>query len=70
MKIRFKVLGRKYIDYKTDVMASNGIEAFQLALNLPTSEWQPTGAEDSIEPIDVIEDEEFEFDPINIIGEE
>ena len=75
----FRVLGEKPMMYWTEVQAKNSYEAYDIADQLMTHEWNEIEQDSIIEPVDVFEveeeehiveeDEEFVFDPINVIGD-
>ena len=59
MNQKFRVFGRKYIDYQTTVLAVNKVEAFETALNLDSTKWDMIETDDTIEPTEVYgEDDE------------
>ena len=66
--MKFKVFGRKYIDYKAEVVAEDVSEALDVASKLPNKMWEKMNTKDIIEPLDIYEDDEFKFEPINAIG--
>jgi len=74
----FRVLGEKPMMYWTQVQAKDSYEAYDIADKLTTDKWNLLEQDDVIEPVDVYEEEEvlymkeeevFEFDPINVIGD-
>ena len=74
----FKVLGEKPMMYWTEVQAKDSYEAYDIADKLTTDKWNPIEQDNVIEPVDVYEiedelylkeEEVFEFDPINIVGD-
>ena len=76
----FRVLGEKPMMYWTEVEAKDSYEAYDIADKLTTDKWNLIEQDNVIEPVDVYLDEEaeqlyikeeevFEFDPINIVGD-
>ena len=76
----FRVLGEKPMMYWVEVEAKDSYEAYDIADNLTTDKWNLIEQDNVIEPVDVyLDDEEeqlyikeeevFEFDPINIVGD-
>ena len=74
----FRVLGEKPMMYWTEVQAKDSYEAYDIADKLTTDKWNLLEQDNVIEPVDVYEEEEvlymkeeevFEFDPINVIGD-
>jgi hypothetical protein len=74
----FRVLGEKPMMYWTQVEAKDSYEAYDIADKLTTDKWNLLEQDNVIEPVDVYEEEEvlymkeeevFEFDPINVIGD-
>ena len=74
----FRVLGEKPMMYWTQVEAKDSYEAYDIADKLTTDKWNLIEQDNVIEPVDVYEEEEvlymkeeevFEFDPINVIGD-
>ena len=74
----FRVLGEKPMMYWTQVEAKDSYEAYDIADKLTTDKWNLLEQDDVIEPVDVYEEEDelymkeeevFEFDPINIVGD-
>jgi hypothetical protein len=68
----FRVLGEKPVMYWVEVQAKDSYEAYDIAYKLTTDKWNLIEQDNVIEPVDVYlnEDEEvFEFDPINVIGD-
>ena len=74
----FRVLGEKPMMYWTQVEAKDSYEAYDIADKLTTDKWNLLEQDDVIEPVDVYEEEQvlymkeeevFEFDPINVIGD-
>jgi hypothetical protein len=74
----FRVLGEKPMMYWTQVQAKDSYEAYDIADKLTTDKWNLLEQDNVIEPVDVYEEEEvlymkeeevFEFDPINVIGD-
>jgi hypothetical protein len=64
--------------YWTQVQAKDSYEAYDIADKLTTDKWNLLEQDNVIEPVDVYEEEEvlymkeeevFEFDPINVIGD-
>jgi hypothetical protein len=74
----FRVLGEKPMMYWTQVQAKDSYEAYDIADKLTTDKWNLLEQDNVIEPVDVYEEEDelymkeeevFEFDPINVIGD-
>lgn len=76
----FRVLGEKPMMYWTEVQAKDSYEAYDIADKLTTDKWNLIEQDNVIEPVDVYlndeeeqlyikEEEVFEFDPINVIGD-
>jgi hypothetical protein len=74
----FRVLGEKPMMYWTQVEAKDSYEAYDIAYKLTTDKWNLLEQDDVIEPVDVYEEQDelymkeeevFEFDPINVIGD-
>jgi hypothetical protein len=75
----FRVLGEKPIMYWTEVQAKDSYEAYDIADKLTTDKWFIIEQDNVIEPVDVYEmeedvplvkdEEEFQFDPVNVIGD-
>jgi hypothetical protein len=75
----YRVLGEKPMMYWTEVQAKDSYEAYDLAEKLTTDKWFLIEQDNVIEPVDVYlnddeelylkEEEVFEFDPINVIGD-
>ena len=74
----FRVLGEKPMMYWTQVQAKDSYEAYDIAEKLTTDKWNLLEQDNVIEPVDVYEEEDelymkeeevFEFDPINVIGD-
>ena len=75
----FRVLGEKPMMYWVEVQAKDSYEAYDLAEKLTTDKWNLIEQDYVIEPVDVYlnddeelylkEEEVFEFDPINVIGD-
>ena len=74
----FRVLGEKPMMYWTQVEAKDSYEAYDIADKLTTDKWNLLEQDNVIEPVDVYEEENelymkeeevFEFDPINIVGD-
>ena len=74
----FRVLGEKPMMYWTEVQAKDSYEAYDIADKLTTDKWNLIEHDNVIEPCDVYEvedelyikeEEVFEFDPINIVGD-
>ena len=74
----FRVLGEKPMMYWTQVQAKDSYEAYDIADKLTTDKWNLLEQDNVIEPVDVYEEENelymkeeevFEFDPINIVGD-
>ena len=75
----FRVLGEKLMMYWVELEAKDSYEAYDLADKLTTDKWNLIEQDNVIEPVDVylnegeeeipVEDEEeFVFDPINVVG--
>jgi len=75
----YRVLGEKPMMYWTQVEAKDSYEAYDIADKLTTDKWNLIEQDNVIEPVDVYlnedeeeiileDDEEFVFDPINVIG--
>ena len=74
----FRVLGEKPMMYWTQVEAKDSYEAYDIADKLTTDKWNLIEQDNVIEPVDVYQEEDelymkeeevFEFDPINVIGD-
>ena len=76
----FRVLGEKPMMYWTEVQAKDSYEAYDIADKLTTDKWNLIEQDNVIEPVDVyLDDEEeqlyikeeevFEFDSVNVIGD-
>lgn len=75
----FRVLGEKPMMYWTEVQAKDSYEAYDIADKLTTDKWNLIEQDNVIEPVDVYEmeedvplvkdEEEFQFDPVNVIGD-
>lgn len=79
----YKVFGAMQINYWTDVEAKDGAEAYDRSFDLDSIAWHIIEDDNTIEPVDVYElepdeeydqlvkdeEEEFQFDPINVIGD-
>jgi hypothetical protein len=72
----YRVLGEKPMMYWVEVEAKDSYEAYDLAEKLTTDKWNLIEEDNTIEPVEVYpNDEEFEgeeefvFDPINVIGD-
>jgi hypothetical protein len=74
----FRVLGEKPMMYWTEVQAKDSYEAYDIADKLTTDKWNLLEQDNVIEPVDVYQEEDelymkeeevFEFDPINVIGD-
>lgn len=76
----FRVLGEKPMMYWTEVQAKDSYEAYDIADKLTTDKWNLIEQDNVIEPVDVYLDDEaeklyikeeevFEFDPVNVIGD-
>ena len=74
----FRVLGEKPMMYWTEVQAKDSYQAYDIADKLTTDKWNLIEQDNVIEPVDVYEvedelylkeEEVFEFDPINIVGD-
>jgi hypothetical protein len=77
----FRVLGEKPVMYWVELEAKDSYEAYDKAEQLDSVEWNEIETDNIIEPVDVYlnegeeeiileDDEEFVFDPINVIGGE
>ena len=77
----FRVLGEKPVMYWVELEAKDSYEAYDKADQLNSVDWIEIETDNVIEPVDVyeeeeeqdvplIEDEEFVFDPVNVIGGE
>ncbi len=77
----YRVLGEKPVMYWVELEAKDSYEAYDKAEQLDSVEWNEIETDNIIEPVDVylnegeeeipVEDEEeFVFDPINVIGGE
>jgi hypothetical protein len=78
----FRVLGEKPMLYWVELEAKDSHEAYDLAEKLTTDKWNLIEEDNTIEPVEVYpndeeeqdvpliedEEEEFVFDPINVIG--
>jgi len=76
----FRVIGEKPVMYWVELEAKDSYEAYDKADQLDSIDWNEIETDNNIEPVDVyliegeedvplIEDEEeFVFDPINVIG--
>jgi hypothetical protein len=70
----FRVLGEKPMLYWVEVEAKDSHEAYDLAEKLTTDKWNLIEEDNTIEPVEVYPndeeevEEEFMFDPINVIG--
>ena len=56
--MQYRVFGRKYQDYYTKVDANNAYEAMELANKQDTTKWFQLEDDDTIEAIDVFEEED------------
>jgi len=74
----FRVLGEKPMMYWTQVEAKDSYEAYDIADKLTKDKWNLLEQDNVIEPVDVYEEQDelymkeeevFEFDPINVIGD-
>lgn len=76
----FRVLGEKPVMYWVELEAKDSYEAYDIADKLTTDKWNLIEQDNVIEPVDVYlnedeeeiileDDEEFVFDPINVIGD-
>jgi hypothetical protein len=76
----YRVLGEKPMMYWVEVEAKDSYEAYDLADKLTTDKWNLIEQDNVIEPVDVyLDDEEeqlylkeeevFEFDSVNVIGD-
>ena len=54
----FRVFGRKYQDYQTEVIAKDEYEAIEIANKLETHKWYEIKTDDVIEATDVFQDED------------
>jgi hypothetical protein len=77
---KYRVLGEKPMMYWVEVEAKDSYEAYDIADKLTTDKWNPIEQDNVIEPVDVyLDDEEeqlyikeeevFEFDSVNVIGD-
>ncbi len=80
---KYKVFGARQLNFWTDVEAKDGAEAYDRAFELDTIAWNQIEDDNEIEPVDVYEmeleevndtvyiddEEEFVFDPVNVIGD-
>ena len=78
----YRVLGEKPVMYWVELEAKDSYEAYDKAEQLDSVEWNEIETDNIIEPVDVYlnddteeeiileDDEEFGFDPINVIGGE
>jgi hypothetical protein len=77
---KYRVLGEKPMMYWVEVEAKDSYEAYDLADKLTTDKWNLIEQDNVIEPVDVyLDDEEeqlylkeeevFEFDSVNVIGD-
>lgn len=77
----YRVLGEKPVMYWVELEAKDSYEAYDKAEQLDSVEWNEIETDNIIEPVDVYlnegeeeiileDDEEFVFDPINVIGGE
>lgn len=77
---KYRVLGEKPMMYWVEVEAKDSYEAYDIADKLTTDKWNLIEQDNVIEPVDVYlndeeeqlyikEEEVFEFDPINVIGD-
>ena len=71
----FRVLGEKPVMYWVELEAKDSYEAYDKAEQLDSVEWNEIETDNIIEPVDVYlndesEEEEFVFDPVNVIGGE
>jgi hypothetical protein len=70
----FRVLGEKPMLYWVELEAKDSHEAYDLAEKLTTDKWNLIEEDNTIEPVEVYPndeeevEEEFMFDPINVIG--
>lgn len=76
----FRVLGEKTTLYWVELEAKDSYEAYDLADKLTTDKWNLIEQDNVIEAVDVYlndeeeqlylkEEEVFEFDPVNVIGD-
>jgi hypothetical protein len=72
----YRVLGEKPVMYWVEVEAKDSYEAYDLAEKLTTDKWNRIEEDNTIEPVEVYpndeeyqDEEEFMFDPINVIGD-
>lgn len=68
--MQYRVFGRKYQDYYTKVDAANAYEAMDLANKQDTTKWFQLEDDDTIEAIDVFEEEDQEIELNSSIEEE
>ena len=54
----YRIFGRKQLDFYTKVEADNGYDAIDIANAQETHKWFPLPDDDTIEAIDVIQDED------------
>ena len=78
----YRVLGEKPVMYWVELEAKDSYEAYDKAEQLDSVEWNEIETDNIIEPVDVYlnddteeeiileDDEEFVFDPINVVGGE
>jgi len=76
----FRVLGEKPVMYWVELEAKDSYEAYDKAEQLDSVEWNEIETDNIIEPVDVYlnddteeeipldDEEEFVFDPINVVG--
>jgi hypothetical protein len=71
---KFRVLGERAVIYWTVVDAKDSYEAYDKSDKLTTDKWNLIEEDNTIEPVEVYPndeeevEEEFMFDPINVIG--
>jgi hypothetical protein len=70
---KFRILGGKQVSYWTMVDAEDSYEALDKAEELNSIDWIEIEQDNTIEPYEVFEEdneeEEFQFDSVNVIGE-
>ena len=68
--MQYRVFGRKYQDYYTKVNAENAYEAMDIANKQDTTKWFQLEDDDTIEAIDVFEEEDQNIELNSSIEEE
>ena len=79
---KYKVFGSKNLNYWADIEAEDGGQAYDKAFDLDSTAWNLIEDDNVIDPVDVYEiepefeesviaedEEEFQFDPVNVIGD-